>query len=149
MDSLTSNPKTGGCHCGEIRFELSQQLATIVNCHCRNCRRANGGAFTTIAPVETVNFRLTAGHESLREFQTGTGSRFFCGQCGGRLFTRPDLLPGLTNLLVATLDEEPTDPPTIHMNVESKAPWYEILDDRPQFQGLPPLPSNESNGEAR
>ena len=49
----------------------------------------------------------------------------------------------------SSLDEEPTDPPTIHMNVESKAPWYEILDDRPQFQGLPPLPSNESNGGNR
>jgi hypothetical protein len=24
------------------------------------------------------------------------------------------------------------------MNVESKAPWYEILDDRPQFDSFPP-----------
>lgn len=132
---------SGGCYCGEIRYEVSGGVNATVNCHCRNCRRANGGAFTTIAPLETVNFRVTAGEESLREFKTGTGARFFCGNCGGRMFTRPDLLPNLTNLLVSTLDEEPTDPPVVHMNVESKAPWYEILDDCPQLPGLPPLPS--------
>ena len=41
-------------------------------------------------------------------------------------------------VLVASLDEEPTAHPVMHINVESKAPWYEILDDSPQFQGLPP-----------
>ena len=136
----------GRCYCGEIRYELSQPVELTANCHCRNCRRANGAAFTTLTPVRTENFRLTAGHDSLTEFQTGSGSRFFCGKCGGRLFSRPDILPGLTNLLVATLDEEPTIPPSMHMNVESKAPWYQILDDSPQFPGLPPLPSDGSLG---
>jgi len=28
--------------------------------------------------------------------------------------------------------------PVAHLNIESKAPWYEILDDCPQFASLPP-----------
>ncbi len=40
-------------------------------------------------------------------------------------------------LLIASLDEEPTSKPVMHINVESKAPWYEILDDLPQFPGFP------------
>lgn len=135
--------QSGRCYCGEITYELSQPVGLIANCHCRNCRRANGGAFSTLAPVRTADFRLTDGEDSLRQFQTGTGARFFCGKCGGRLFTRPNILPDLTNLLVSTLDEEPTDPPSMHMNVESKAPWYEILDGRPQFPALPPLPGDQ------
>lgn len=41
-------------------------------------------------------------------------------------------------LVVASLDNEPQGGPAMHLNVESKAPWYEILDDLPQYQGLPP-----------
>lgn len=41
-------------------------------------------------------------------------------------------------LLVASLNDEPQGTPMMHINVESKAPWYEILDDLPQYQGLPP-----------
>ena len=40
--------------------------------------------------------------------------------------------------MVASLDVEPEEGPVMHINVESKAPWYEILDDLPQYEGLPP-----------
>jgi hypothetical protein len=40
-------------------------------------------------------------------------------------------------LVVASLNHEPQGVPVMHINVESKAPWYAILDDAPQYQGLP------------
>ena len=40
--------------------------------------------------------------------------------------------------MVASLDDEPEEGPVMHINVESKSPWYEILDDLPQYEGLPP-----------
>ena len=63
---------------------------------------------------------------------------WFCSRCGSRLFNRAQALPGQTVLMVASLDPEPTNAPVAHMNVESKAPWFEIRDDRPQFDGFPP-----------
>ena len=136
--------QTGRCYCGEIRFEVSAPIGVMANCHCRNCRRANGGAFTTFTPVETDVFRVTRGETVLRSYATGTGQRFFCGNCGGRLFTRPDVAPHLTNLLVSTLDDEPAHAPALHVNVESKAPWYEIRDDLRQYEALPPMGGAES-----
>jgi hypothetical protein len=133
---------TGRCYCGAIRYELSKPVETVVNCHCRSCRRANGGPFSAIAAVETSNFSLISGEERVREFRSASGSRFFCGDCGGRLFTRGASDDTWTNLLISTLDEEPHSPPILHLNVESKAPWYEIQDGYPQFDDLPPIPDD-------
>lgn len=74
----------------------------------------------------------------MREYRTREGARYFCERCGGRLFNPPASNPGITMLMVASLDDEPTVGAIVHVNVESKAPWYEILDDLPQFEGLPP-----------
>ena len=74
---------------------------------------------------------------SLQSYATAQGSRFFCGRCAGRLFNRPASNPELTVLHVASLDDEPTTKPVMHINVESKAAWYEILDDLPRFPGFP------------
>ena len=38
---------------------------------------------------------------------------------------------------MASLDRDPSEPPAAHVNVESKAPWFEILDDRPQYPAFP------------
>ncbi|HIF97445.1 MAG TPA: GFA family protein [Myxococcales bacterium] len=133
--------RLGGCHCGAVRYDLAGDLGLIVNCYCRDCRRAHGSAFSTVTLVSNTDFRVCAGEESVREYQAGTGSRFFCERCGGQLFNRAASMPGLTTLVIATLDKEPIEPPRIHINVESKAPWYEILDGRPEFQALPPVHS--------
>ena len=42
------------------------------------------------------------------------------------------------SLVVATLDEELDQAPVAHVNVESKAPWYEIAEGALQFDALPP-----------
>jgi hypothetical protein len=42
------------------------------------------------------------------------------------------------SLVVASLDEEPEQGPVMHINVESKAAWYEIRDGLPQHEALPP-----------
>jgi len=136
--------QTGRCYCGGVRYALGGDLGPVANCHCRNCRLVHGAAFSTVALVSDADLRVTSGGELVREYQTGTGSRFFCDRCGGRLFNRNDSRPGLTALVVATLDEEPTALPLVHINVESKAPWYEILDDLPRFETLPPNISDNS-----
>ena len=41
-------------------------------------------------------------------------------------------------LILGSLDEDPPVRPSMHINLESKASWYEILDDLPRFKALPP-----------
>ena len=126
-------PLTGRCLCGLIRYELDAPIELLVNCHCRFCRRAHGAAFVTTSPVATSSFRIVQGEGELASHE----SRFFCRQCATRLFNRTASPLDLTIVMVSSLDREPTQKPSMHMNLESKAPWYEILDDAPQFESLP------------
>ncbi len=125
---------TGRCLCGAVRYELRADVETLSNCHCQYCRRAHGSAFVTTTAVETDRLVLTQGEESIAKY----AGRYFCNICATRLFNRSDTFPKLTILMVASLDSQPTFTPAIHMNVESMAPWYRILDERLQYQGFPP-----------
>jgi hypothetical protein len=129
--------RTGRCYCGIVRYELDGQLGPLVNCHCRYCRRAHGAAFATVSPVRSVDL----GEDAVREYRNPEGSRYFCGRCGGRLFDRPMSTDELLVLVVASLDAEPEQKPVMHVNVESKASWYDILDGLPQYRALPPGPA--------
>ena len=127
---------TGRCLCGEVRYELDCELSPLVNCHCQFCRRAHGSAFTTVSWVPSSAFRFTAGEEQVASFGEG-GARYFCRRCATRLFSRAQSQPDHMSLIVASLEQEPPAGPVAHFNLESKAGWYEILDDRPRFQSLP------------
>lgn len=109
-----------------------------MNCHCRYCRRAHGAAFVTVSWVRRAGLRFLSGADALREHGNAEGVRCFCGICGTRLFNAAASIPDFVSLVVASLDEAPARGPVMHINVESKASWYEILDGLPQHQALPP-----------
>lgn len=44
---MTTDPLTGSCLCGAVRYAISGGFAFIGNCHCSICRKANGAAFAT------------------------------------------------------------------------------------------------------
>lgn len=135
----SAGERTGHCLCGGIRYAVRGGLGPAVNCHCRFCRRAHGGPFVTVAMVSTPQLSFREGADLVREVHTaGVGTRAFCSRCGTRLFNRPESAPRITMLVVGTLDDESDIVPSMHVNLESKAPWYEIRDELPRFQALPP-----------
>ena len=76
---------TGGCLCGDVRFELDPPLRDVVVCHCSLCRRSGtlAGAYTAVGRDA---LRLTA-DVGLRWYVDANGRRRgFCGSCGATLF---------------------------------------------------------------
>ena len=132
-------PRSGRCLCGAVRYTLEGELPPLINCHCQFCRRVHGAAFVTVAFVPAAALRLSQGADAVREHATpGVGRRAFCDRCGTRLWARGESMPGYLSLAIASLDEQPERGPVMHINVESKARWYEIRDGLPQHAGLPP-----------
>jgi len=127
-------PRSARCLCDAVEIEIDANPSLLINCHCRSCRHAHGAAFVTTTPIGDDAFSIVRGEDAL----TRHVGRFFCRHCGTRLFNRSDDHPGVTMLIVAALDDEPTAQPSMHLNLESKAPWYEILDDRPRFDAFAP-----------
>ena len=131
---------TGKCYCGAVTYEIEGDIDYIVHCHCRSCRRACGAAFYSAGFLRASQFSVTSGETQIREFtfpENPSGARCFCGTCGGRLYIRLPV-PGLINVAINTLDQEPHEDGGGHINVESKAPWDEIPEGREQYTTIPP-----------
>ena len=127
----------GSCLCGGIQFEVTEILV-IALCHCSMCRKRNGGPFGIGAAVPAANFKLIKGGDLIQVYESSPGSqRAFCRVCGSHAPSESGdgklhfITPGL-------FDDDPGVKPALHMFVGSKAPWWEITDDLPQFEEWPP-----------
>ena len=67
-----------------------------------------------------------------------TVHRCFCSVCGSQLGVIVGEGKGLDWITLSSIDGEPGVRPEAHIFVGSKAPWYEITDDLPQFEEWPP-----------
>jgi hypothetical protein len=129
----------GSCLCGGIRYEISGKLYDARNCHCSMCRKAQGAAFRSRASVRSADFRLISGEHLLTFYTSSPGNhRGFCRVCGSPIVSRFDAYPSVLGLPLGALDDDPGVRPQMHVHVASKAPWFTISDDLPQFAEGPP-----------
>jgi hypothetical protein len=123
---------SGGCLCGEVRYEVDGPLRGVVVCHCERCRRTHGhtGAYTACANEALV--LVAAG--GLCWYEADGRARGFCGGCGASLFWRRDG-EGVTSIAAGTLDP-PTGLHTIaHIHVADRGDYYLIEGDAEQYDG--------------
>ena len=129
----------GSCLCGGIRYEVSGEIKSILNCHCSDCRKAHGAAFRTRGAVEACDFQFVAGEELLTRYEHKPGEfRSFCRVCGSGIatfFSDPSIPIGL---VIASLDTKIEHGPTRHVFTSDKAEWHRITDSLPQFSRMPP-----------
>jgi hypothetical protein len=142
---------SGSCLCGGIRYEIEGAIGPALHCHCSTCRKATGAAFRSRVAVPTKNFRWVSGEDLLTRYESSPGNiRTFCRICGATLATLFPDNPKTLGLPMGTLDDDPGIRPAFHVFVGSKAPWFEITDQLPQFDTVPPrsvIRKDGSSGE--
>jgi hypothetical protein len=103
MIEVAMNWKTGGCHCGMVRFAvLAPGEIEVKECNCSVCRMT--GFIHLI--VEADRFRLLSGEDKLTtyRFNTGTAKHHFCSLCGIKSFYVPRSKPNGFSVNVRCLD---------------------------------------------
>jgi hypothetical protein len=128
-------PITGQCLCGAINYEIDEAPAVTGVCHCKNCQRQAGSAFSTLAGVPTDQLRFTKGEPKLyQDGDTESGTpveRYFCGNCGSPIYS---LLPGTPEMIylkTGTLDDTAGFEPQFHAWCDSKQEWVELAEGVP------------------
>ncbi|TDJ73687.1 MAG: hypothetical protein E2O38_02220, partial [Proteobacteria bacterium] len=58
---IVATKYTGGCQCGDVRYEVVRTRQRLVVCHCTDCQRQSGSAFGMTLVVHEADFRLTQG----------------------------------------------------------------------------------------
>ena len=126
---------TGKCRCGAVRYEVADAFLYAANCHCSECRAATGSAFKAFAGIEREKLTITEGVDELAVFGEEDLNDTRCRACGSFLFSV--VRDGaFVHVAMGSLVDAPTIRPTQHIYVGSKAAWFEITDDLPQFDEL-------------
>ncbi len=129
---------TGKCLCEKIKYEIHGALGPIYNCHCSKCRRWHGAAFRTRASVKKDQFKWVSGEDLLSYYKSSDDvTKTFCSQCGSCLITTYLSYPDIIGLPLGGIEQDPGNRPIGHIFVASKAPWFEITDDLPQYEEWP------------
>jgi hypothetical protein len=130
---------SGGCACGAIRYEVTADPITMFNCHCRDCQRATGTAFSAVVYVPAKAFKITKGtprYYSTASEMVGHNKRGFCAACGSRLFG------GTTEegqgILASSLDDPSLFKPQMHIWASDAQPWDPIDPKLSKFEKYPP-----------
>jgi hypothetical protein len=124
----------GSCLCGRVRYEIDGKISGYWLCHCSKCRRVSGGPFAAAALCRREAFRWLSGEDQVKSFDTGSGYiRTFCTHCGS---PAPLMQEGHGSVILmpGTLDEAYDGSLARHILVGSKAEWWSITDDAPQFE---------------
>ena len=123
---------TGRCYCGAVQYEVADAFKYAANCHCTNCRRATGAAFKPFAGIESERLRVTQGEDRLLRFGDDTNHDVRCATCGSFLYSV--VRDGaFVHVAMGSLTDAPSIQPAHHIFVGSKAPWFTITDDLPQY----------------
>ena len=118
---------TGGCLCGAIRYESSEEPFAVAYCHCDACKKALGSVLGVFAFFRAATFRFTKGSPKVRQ-SSDVAERAFCGECGTPIYMRylhdKDL-----GLMVGSLDHPEKWPPNLyHYCSDRMVPWLRIDD---------------------
>lgn len=116
--------RTGSCLCGAVAYQVEGEPLRAGLCHCADCRKSSGSAFTFFA----VWPRRAFSHSG--EIATFAG-RSFCPTCGGRLFCLRD---DEAELRLGSLDDPPSDiTPTYEVWIKRREPWLDPLPGAGQY----------------
>lgn len=129
----------GGCHCGALRYEAEVDAEKVGICHCTDCQRLTGSAFSLFVPVPAEAFRLVGEPKIYVKTAEGGNRRAqaFCGTCGTRLYASAVGEPTVFNLRVGTMDQRASLVPRMQLWCRSALPWVQQIGSIPRLEKQP------------
>lgn len=136
--AMTEDIREGGCLCGQVRYKVPAKPVETVVCHCRNCQKQAGSAFSVVVFFPRDSLQV----EGELQAYVGKGSsgqtvyRRFCGNCGSPVITDTENAPkmGLIFIKAGTLDEVDDLRPSVHVCTSRKHCWLNLAEDQVQLE---------------
>jgi hypothetical protein len=121
-------PAEGGCQCGNVRYRLTGQPLWLGVCHCTECKRASGAAFSMSLRLREADVELLSG--TLKQWSRPSAKKGeviceFCPDCGNRVWHVP-VGTGFKHVKPGTLDDPSAVAPNFEGWTVRKAPWLSI-----------------------
>jgi hypothetical protein len=131
---------SGGCLCGQVRYSANADPAFVVVCHCKNCQKQTGSAFSVLVAIPksamSTQGRVKTFHDTGDSGQPV--ERNFCPECGSPIFLEIAVMPGVAFIKTGSLDDTSWLDPKMHVYCDSKAHWVAIPEGSQRFAKMPP-----------
>ncbi len=137
---LPAFPVDGGCYCGAVRYRLTSRPLGVYRCHCKDCQRLSGAAWSMSMMVRKSTVEVTAGETATYRKTADSGRVVLmhaCPHCGTKLWNEPLSAPDLLVLKPGTLDDASWAVPAGNIWTGSALPWSEIEAHFPSYPGQP------------
>ena len=132
-------PQTGGCQCGKVRYEITGEPLSVYTCHCLDCQRLTGSAFSLGIVVPESGFSLIglAPRQLQRTAASGrVNVRLVCPDCGAWICGMPN--NRVVRVRGGTLDDASWLRPTRHIWISRKQSWVVLPEGGELFAEQPP-----------
>ena len=134
-------PMQGGCLCGQVRYTIKADPVFVGICHCTNCQKQSGAAFSVNVGVPKDALELTGTLKTYVDHGDSGGEvlRRFCPDCGSPVITNANAIAGLHIVKAGTLDDPRGLQPARQIFCASKHDWMPVFEGIPAFEkGMPP-----------
>jgi len=135
-----TQPYSGGCACGAIRYQVDGDPAVMNDCRCRQCQRESGtghGSHLTF-----VGVRVTVTGEAAHWDTVGEGGtrkrRGFCPTCGNPVYLSFHDMPDVFVAAAASLDDPSRYGPQQTLWSSAGQAWDRPDPAMPSFDKMPP-----------
>jgi len=128
---------TGGCLCGQTRWEYEGEIGPAAICHCEDCRRMTGSAFNVGARLQQDGFKIVRGTPGSFTMTSDTGNeltRYFCANCGSPIYGNSPTRPGKVFVRGGSFDDPDLVRPDSQFWTQSAVDWAHIPPDLPTFE---------------
>jgi hypothetical protein len=127
---------TGGCSCGQVRYELLDKPMRVHCCHCNDCQRHTGSAFVLNAIIESSAIKMLCGKPEAVPVRRASGPHdiYRCPKCKVALWSVYGGRSQIRFVRVGTLDHPSAIRPDIHIYTETKVPWLKLPKGTPSFR---------------
>ena len=116
-------PLSGGCLCGQVRFEISVLPILSLACHCRGCQKLTGSAFSLSVMIPADGFAITSGEPVIGALHKPDARYWFCDWCKGWLYTQPPPEFGIVNVRSTLIDSPGDFAPFVEVWTCERLPW--------------------------
>ena len=134
-----SEPYTGGCACGAIRYEISAEPVAMNDCQCRQCQRESGTGHAS--HLTFPNSAVTVMGQALHWEMVGdTGTvkkRAFCPNCGAPVYMTFQDMPDYFVVRAASLDDPSRYKPQMVTWTAAAQAWDHVDPDLPKLDRMP------------
>jgi hypothetical protein len=131
---------TGGCACGAIRYEISDEPLASTDCQCRDCQHTSGtghGSYLTFPSRRNVTLNGNASHWEMTADSGNVKTRGFCPACGSPVYVTFAAAPDFFTVHAASLDDPSRYKPQLVLYRARGHAWDHVDPVLPRFDGMP------------